>query len=139
MINLRGVIYTDLQDLEAYMEAQNIPADQRQVLRDEFNGVPVPPPTQLELDRIRYSKRADAISRMLAEMAAENMDRIRMGVWTVPQLISLTQDAQIKEILTDIYSLSFEIAYSKVDGVTNPLITSSIKTIWKAKLAANFF
>ena len=105
-----------------------------------FNGVPnTYTPTQSELDKIKYSKRASVIPEIMSQMATENMDRVRAGTWTVSQLIGLTQDAQLKEILTDLYSLSFEIAYGKIDGIANSIVTTEIKNGWKAKLAANFY
>ena len=135
---LNGQTFTTIEDLEAYMTAQNISEDQKAFLRDEFYGNTDCTPSQAELDRRKYLKRSMAIATMMSEMAAENVGRVRSGLWTVNDLVGLTQDAQIKEILTDIYSLSFEIAYGKIDAVTNSLITSDIKTAWKAKLAANF-
>lgn len=96
-------------------------------------------PTQSDLDKIKYLKRSKALANMIAEMATENVARIRSGEWTVNQLISLTQDAGVKEVLTDLSSLSFEIAYGKIDNLTPEFLTPEIKTAWKNKLAANFF
>lgn len=94
---------------------------------------------QREKDFARFKKRASVKDGMIAEMAAGNMERVRSGVWTSAQLIGLTQDEQLKQILSDIATLSFEIAYSKVDAITNPLITVEIKNSWKALLADNFY
>lgn len=94
--------------------------------------------SQEQLDLNKYKKRSIALSDMLSQMAAENVGRVRSGAWSLEQLMGLTQDPQIKEILTDLFSLSFEIAYSKIDALTNTAITSDIKTQWKTKLAQNF-
>jgi len=94
---------------------------------------------QRETDYIRFKKRAMAKDGMIAEMAAGNMERVRSGVWTTSQLISLTQDEQLKQILSDIGSLSFEIAYAKIGSLTNPLITTEIKNSWKKLLSDNFY
>lgn len=94
---------------------------------------------QRESDFARFKKRASVKDSMIAEMAAGNMERVRSGVWTTGQLIALTQDEQLKQVLSDISSLSFEIAYSKVDAITNPIITTEIKNSWKALLADNFY
>ena len=100
----------------------------------------VPPAkTQFELDVERYSRRAKAKDVILSEFAAENMARVRSGVWTVPQLISLTQDAGLKALLDNVNTLSFEIASTMVPNLTNPLLTAEIKTGWVAKLQAHFY
>lgn len=96
-------------------------------------------PTQAEKDMIRFAKRAAAKDLIIAEMATENMARLRSGTWTVPQLISLTTDAQLKDILGDITALSFEIAASKIPYLTNPILTTEIKTGWAQKLASHFY
>lgn len=94
---------------------------------------------QREIDYVRFKKRAMAKDGMIAEMAAGNMERLRSGVWTTTQLIELTQDTQLKDVLSDISSLSFEIAYSKISAITNPLITTEIKNSWKKLLSDNFY
>ena len=93
---------------------------------------------QRESDFTRFKKRAEVKSTLIAEMAAGNMERVRSGVWTTSQLISLTQDLELKQILNDLDSLSFEIAYSRIDGLTNPLLTTEIKNSWKKLLSDNF-
>lgn len=134
---LDGIEITSLEHLESLIV--NFPETTKTALRCQYTGDTPPAPNQQELDYQKYRKRAAAINTMMAEMASENVTRVRSGIWTVNDLVSLTQDVQIKEILTDLMSLSFEIAYSKIDGVTNPLITSEIKAAWKLKLASNFY
>lgn len=100
---------------------------------------PADVPTQFDSDIVRYSKRARAKDQILAEFAAENMARVRSGVWTVPQLIILTQDAGLKALLDNVNTLSFEIAASMVPGLTNALLTPAIKSGWVAKLQSHFY
>lgn len=97
------------------------------------------PPTQYEKDYERYIKRAQAKNLILAEMAAENMARVRSGTWTVNDLASLTQDTDLKKVLDDLNALSFELAASKLQAVSNPLITDEIKTNWLQKLQNYFY
>lgn len=104
-----------------------------------IDAVAIVAKTQSELDYDRYIKRAQAKDKILAEFAAENMGRIRAGVWTVPSLIALTQDAQLTTLLASINTLSFELAIGSIQGITNPLITAEIKAAWVAKLQANLF
>lgn len=94
---------------------------------------------QREQDFARFKKRAYAKDSIIAEMAAGNMERVRSGIWTVSQLIVLTQDPELKQILDDVNTLSFEIAYSRVDGLTNPLLTTEIKNSWKVLLQSHFY
>lgn len=90
-------------------------------------------------DKERFKKRYESIGEIMSTMAAGNMERVRTGVWTTSQLISLTQDDQLDDILNDIYSVSFEIAHTKIDLITNELITNEIKESWKALLYENFY
>ena len=94
---------------------------------------------QKNKDKLRFQKRAEVKDEILSIMAAENMDRVRNGIWTVSELISLTADPELKDLLDDINTLSFEIAYSKIDPLTNVILTQPIKDGWKALLAAHFY
>jgi len=96
-------------------------------------------PTQKEKDMERYTKRSIAKNTIIAEMATENMGRIRSGEWTTSDVISLTQDEELKQVLSDVHSLSFELAAMKLSTATNPLITSAIKLAWITKLQAHFY
>ncbi len=96
-------------------------------------------PIQFESDKQRYIQRANSKDSMIATLAAGNMSRIRAGTWTVPELVSFMQDAVVIQILTDINTLSFELAFQKVDLISSPLVTDQIKADWKALLAANFY
>jgi len=102
---------------------------------------PTPPPvlTQFELDEIRYIKRAAAKDGLIAWMAADNMSRVRLGTWTVPDLVALLADTELKSLLELINTLSFELAISAVGNLTNLLMVSSIKDAWIAKLTQNLY
>jgi hypothetical protein len=90
-------------------------------------------------DREKYEKRASVKDQIMVEMATENMERVRAGLWSTPQLIGLTQDAELKLVQDDISSLSFELAVMKLQGLTNPLITADIKLGWIKKLQSHFY
>jgi hypothetical protein len=96
-------------------------------------------PTQYDRDYERYLKRAQAKDKILAEMASENMARVRAGTWTTSQLIELTQDAGLKLVLDDVSTLSFELASQKLITINNPLITDEIKFGWIEKLQRHFY
>lgn len=98
-----------------------------------------PAPSQLELDTTRYARRAQAKNQIIAEFAAENMSRVRVGAWTVQQLVGLTQDAGLKALLDNVNTLSFEIAAQQIPSLTNALLTKEIKAGWVAKLQAHFY
>jgi hypothetical protein len=96
-------------------------------------------PTQKEKDFERYTKRSIAKNIIIAEIATENMSRIRSGEWTTTDIIGLTQDESLRLVMSDVHSLSFELAAIKLMAITNPLITNTIKAIWLAKLQAHFY
>lgn len=96
--------------------------------------------SQLERDFIKYMKRAAVKNTILSEMAAENMQRVRTGIWTVPQLIALTQDDELKHVLDDVNTLSFELAIGKIAAIaSDAVLTTEIKNQWIAKLQNNLF
>lgn len=96
-------------------------------------------PNQFNADKERYVRRAAAKDGMIATLAAGNMARIRAGTWTVSQLISFMQDSVVTQILTDINTLSFELAYAKVDLISSEMVTTAIKNEWKSLLVSNFY
>jgi nucleoside phosphorylase len=100
---------------------------------------PVTPPTQRELDVARYRNRAQARDGLLAEMAADNMARVRSGAWGVGDLTALMSDPSTKVVLELINALSFEMAASALAAATHPLLTPEIKAGWVAKLQEKFF
>lgn len=95
--------------------------------------------SQYDKDKLRYQRRALAKDTLLAEMAAENMARVRAGVWTVSDLTALMQDPTLKATLDLIATLSFEMAAQALASSTHPLLTADIKAGWVDKLQANFY
>lgn len=94
---------------------------------------------QREKDKNRFEKRAEVKNKLISEMAAGNLERVRLGLWSTSDLVALTQDSQLKGILDDVATLSFEIAYSKMDSISNPLVTQDIKDEWKQLLYEHFY
>lgn len=98
-----------------------------------------PTPTQFELDKNRYQKRAGVQAELMSWMAADNMSRVRSGVWTVQQLTSLLSDPAVQAAQTYMSTLSYELAAQSIAAATTPLLTPEIKAAWIAKLQASFF
>jgi muconolactone delta-isomerase len=95
---------------------------------------PAAAPTPKEKDYQRFLRRASVRNRIIAEMGAENVERVRNGTWSEIDLFSLTEDDELKHVLDDVNTLSYEMAIVKIAALTNPLITDSIKSEWTAKL-----
>lgn len=116
-------------DYEKWLEEGNLP-------------LPVdvkPELTQYEKDLIRYKKRAEVKEQLIAEMASENMQRVRNGVWTVQQLIQLASDPLMINIQNLMGTLSFELAAQAIALSTNPMMTEDIKMSWISKLQSHFY
>lgn len=96
-------------------------------------------PTQFELDENRYKKRSGVHAELMSWMAADNMSRVRSGVWTVQQLTSLLSDPAVQAAQTYMSTLSYELAAQSIAAATTPLLTPEIKAAWIAKLQASFF
>ena len=133
----------DGQEINTLEELENAIAsmseENKMALRGIFNSSEPPLPTQKQLDYNKYLKRAAAKDIILAEMASENMERVRNGIWTVSDLVSLTQDAELKLVLDDINTLSFELAQSKLNTINNPLLVPEIKNGWINKLQTHLY
>lgn len=125
---------TELEALIADMSEES-----KVAIRSSYYGTTPPAPSTKDLDYLKYLKRAAVKDQIIAEMASENMERVRTGVWTVADLVGLTQDTQLKLVLDDISTLSFELAQAKINAATNPLLTNDIKTAWIIKLQNNLF
>ena len=95
-----------------------------------------PVKTVLELDIEKYKRRADAKPLLMAKMAAMNVGRLKTGEWTTSQLVNLMADPEIKSLVSHMETLSFELAISVVNNLSNVLITPAIKSTWVAELAA---
>ena len=104
---------------------------------------PVPPeapePTQFERDQARYIKRAAVKDSLLAYMAADNMSRVRSGVWTVAALTSLLADPSVAAANQFMGTLSFELAAQAIAQVATPLLTPAIRTDWINRLQEHFY
>jgi hypothetical protein len=98
-----------------------------------------PPPTQFELDQRRYQKRAAVQSELIAWMAADNMSRVRSGVWTVADLTSLMADPAVTAAQAYMSTLSYELAAQAIQAATTPLLTQAIKDVWIGKLTEHFY
>lgn len=134
---INGTTVNTAEELEALII--NMSEETKVGFRHLFYNTAPAEPSQKEKDYNKYIQRAQIKDKLLAEMATENMERVRNGVWTVPDLIGLTQDPTLKLVLDDINTLSFELAQSKLLSVTHALLTTDIKNSWILKLQNNLF
>lgn len=133
-----GIEILSSEQLESVI--QNLSEESKVSLRALFNNeVIINVPSQQDVDYQKYLKRGAAKDRIIAEMASENMQRIRSGIWTVSQLIELTQNSQLKDVLDDVNTLSFELAAMKLTTINIPLLTTEIKNGWIAKLQSHYY
>lgn len=110
------------------------------VVLDSYPQVPSQPePSQFDLDQARYRKRAAVKDALLAYMAADNMSRVRNGVWTVPDLTALLADPAVATANACMGTLSFELAAQAIASASTPLLTSEIRADWIARLQAHFY
>jgi len=117
----------------------NIQTGQTIELPDLPPGPPPPIPTQFALDQNRYQKRAAVKDSLLSYMAADNMSRVRSGVWTVHELVSLLDDPQVVAAQGFMQTLSFELAAQNIAAASTPLLTPEIKADWISKLTDHFY
>ena len=96
------------------------------------------PQTQFEKDQSRYTKRAAVKDELLAYMAADNMSRVRSGVWTVADLTSLLDDPAVVAANSLMGTLSFELATQQIQAATTPLLTPEIKADWVSRLESRY-
>lgn len=124
-----------------YQEGDIIPNDAIVVTEEEFDTLMATwsPVIQKAKDIARYKKRSEVKEELIVGICADNMERIRSGIWTVAQLVELTEDPIFKKLQDDINSLSFELAQGKVMSLTIPIITNEIKMEWVSRLQANLF
>ena len=97
------------------------------------------PQTQFEKDQSRYTKRAAVKDELLAYMAADNMSRVRSGVWTVADLTSLLDDPAVVAANSLMGTLSFELATQQIQAATTPLLTPEIKADWVSRLESHYY
>lgn len=106
----------------------------------EPEPTPEPEPlTQRQLDELRYQKRASVKDQLIAYMAADNMQRVRNGEWTVQNLTSLMQDPALQAAQGFMQTLSFELAAQAISQSDHALMTEEIKSNWINKLQENFY
>lgn len=101
--------------------------------------LPEPELSQFDRDQARYAKRAAVKDQLLAYMAADNMSRVRSGVWTVADLTSLLADPVVATANQFMSTLSFELAAQAIVSASTPLLTPAIRADWIARLEAAFF
>lgn len=97
------------------------------------------PLTQRQLDELRYQKRASVKDQLIAYMAADNMQRVRNGEWTVQDLTSLVQDPALQAAQGFMQTLSFELAAQVISQSEHVLMTEEIKSNWINKLQEHFY
>ena len=95
------------------------------------------PKSQFDRDQTRYTRRAAVKDELIAWMAADNMSRVRSGVWSVGDLQALV--VELAPINAMMQTLSYELAAQAIASVTNPLMTAEIKAAWVAKLTEHFY
>lgn len=106
----------------------------------KFTPAPAPQwPSQFEIDQARYSKRAAVKDDLIAYMAADNIGRVRSGVWTVAELTGLMTDPDVSAATSYMGTLSYELAAQAIAQATTPLLTPEIKAAWVAKLQEHFY
>ena len=97
------------------------------------------PQTQFEKDQSRYTKRAAVKDDLVAYMAADNMSRVRSGVWSVADLTSLLDDPAVVAANALMGTLSFELSAAQIQVATTPLLTPEIKADWVSRLEAHYY
>lgn len=130
--------YEDDGSQDAFIPAGAQPISEEEALAT-VNPPPPPPPTQFELDQARYARRAAVKDSLLAYMAADNMSRVRSGVWTVADLTSLMSDPAVTAAQAYMSTLSYELAAQAIQAATTPLLTQAIKDVWISKLTEHFY
>ena len=78
-------------------------------------------------------------AELLAWMAADNMGRVRNGVWTVQDLTALLADPAVAAANQFMSTLSFELAAQAIAQAQTPLLTPSIRSDWIARLQGAFY
>jgi len=92
-----------------------------------------------EKDRIAMEKRAQIKDALIGEIASENKERLRTGVWSYTDLVTFLNSEESKKVMNEINGLSFELAQGSIMAITNPIITIDIKLQWVQRLKENLF
>lgn len=107
---------------------------------EKFTPPPEPEgPSQFEKDQSRYQKRAAVKDELMAYMAADNMIRVRSGVWSVADLTALLDDPAVVAANALMGTLSFELAAQQINAATTQLLTPEIKADWVSRLEAYYY
>ena len=139
----RVINHAEADDIFAASQGWIPAADSR--IGDLWDGLAFTPdpapqgPSQFEIDQARYSKRAAVKDELIAYMAADNMGRVRNGVWTVAELIGLMTDPDVSAATSYMGTLSYELAAQAIAQATTPLLTPEIKAAWVSKLQQHFY
>jgi hypothetical protein len=92
-----------------------------------------------EKDRIAMEKRAQIKDALIGEIASENKERLRTGIWSYADLVGFLNSEESKKVMNEINGLSFELAQGSIMAITNPIITMDIKLTWVNRLKENLF
>lgn len=92
-----------------------------------------------EKDRIAMEKRAQIKDGLIGEIASENKERLRTGVWSYTDLVTFLNSEESKKVMNEINGLSFELAQGSIMAIVNPIITMEIKLQWVQRLKDNLF
>lgn len=92
-----------------------------------------------EKDRIAMEKRAQIKDALIGEIASENKERLRTGVWSYTDLVTFLNSEESKKVMNEINGLSFELAQGSIMTIVNPIITMDIKLQWVQRLKDNLF
>ena len=107
---------------------------------EKFTPPPEPEgPLQFEKDQSRYTKRAAVKDELMAYMAADNISRVRSGVWSVADLTALLDDPSVVAANSLMGTLSFELAAQQISAATTPLLTPEIKSDWVSRLESHYY
>lgn len=100
--------------------------------------LPEPPePTQAELDKARFERRAIAHAQLSAEFGAWNLGRVRSGEFTGQQIDDWLMEPEIRGILDRLRLYSFERAIAQIQALPiEGCTTQAFKNEWVPKLQA---
>lgn len=88
--------------------------------------------TQLRI--AKYQRRIENSSRLIAEFATDNENRLKSGEWTLAQLQSVIADPQIAELIRLLQSASYQSAIALVQGLQGSVYTDALKSEWAEKI-----
>ena len=93
----------------------------------------------LEKDRVTMLNRAAVLNDLLAQMGAENKERLRTGEWTTQDLIDFLNSDECMKVQKDLQNLSFELAQGSVMAITNPKVSMDMKLKWVGLLNEHLY